>query len=351
MQDGLSQAAPGAYGNVVLDRLCRNACRIIGVEQACILVRDRTDPRLVIVVAARGLDDDVVGRRLAADEGAVGRVLSSGHAVFLDEESRRGLAATHPLAVVRAGAAAPIRAGKRVRGVVWAGTAHAGHTVDENDRMLLCELADLASAALAHSESRARLDGDVQTRVDALAAAIALRDGYTGRHSDEVVDLARKVGARLGFERAALVELGFAARLHDVGKLKVPDEVLNKRGPLRGPELTVMREHAQAGADMLATIPGLQVVATIVRFHHERWDGLGYPDGLRGERVPLASRIIAACDAYRAMTSNRPYRAGVEPEVALAELSRHAGQQFDPAVVETLAGVVEGTRETLPTVA
>lgn len=324
-----------AYGNVMLERLCMTARRVLGVEQTCLLVRDRRDPRLILAVAARGMTSDVVGSRFAADEGAVGRALASGRTVPLESVEPVG-----PLGGGgRAGAAEPIQSVDRTRGVFWVASC-AGRRLDPRDRVLLSELTALAAAALENADARNRLDEDVDSRVEALAGAIALRDGYTGRHSEDVVGLSREVGERLGLDAAALVELGYAARLHDVGKLTVPDSILRKPGPLHGAELRTMQDHAVAGAEMLSRVPGLQVVATIVRFHHEHWDGTGYPEGLRGERIPMASRIISVCDAFRAMTSNRPYRMRIPVIDALTELYRGAGAQFDPKVVDAVADAV-----------
>jgi HD-GYP domain-containing protein (c-di-GMP phosphodiesterase class II) len=180
----------------------------------------------------------------------------------------------------------------------------------------------------------------VAANVAALSAAVDLRDRRTAEHSEDVVALARLVGHMLQLDPAAMIELEFAARLHDVGKIRVPDQVLNKPGPLDREERSVMRCHAAWGAETLSNVAGLEVVATIVRFHHERWDGGGYPDGLRGARIPLASRIIAVCDAFGAMTCDRPYRAGMRPADALGELRDGAGTQFDPGVVDAFCEAV-----------
>jgi HD-GYP domain-containing protein (c-di-GMP phosphodiesterase class II) len=177
--------------------------------------------------------------------------------------------------------------------------------------------------------------------VEALAAAMDMRDRRTAQHSDDVVDLANRVGQLLELEQASLLELEFASRLHDVGKIQVPDAVLNKPGPLDPQENAVIRCHAAWGAETLSRIPGLEAVATIVRFHHERWDGAGYPDGLSGARIPLASRIISVCDAYGAMTCDRPYRAAMSNGEAMREIRAGAGSQFDPAVVTALIEALE----------
>lgn len=179
------------------------------------------------------------------------------------------------------------------------------------------------------------------TQSEVLAVALDARDRYTGSHSERVVQLCRAVGERLGLTSPELAELELVARMHDIGKLGVPDAILNKQGPLDRAEWAVMREHPVWGEQLLRRIPGLEGIATLVRAEHERWDGGGYPDGLSGEQIPLASRIVLVCDAFHAMTSNRPYRQAMSLEQAVSELGEHAGSQFDPRVVEALLQVLE----------
>jgi response regulator RpfG family c-di-GMP phosphodiesterase len=146
--------------------------------------------------------------------------------------------------------------------------------------------------------------------------------------------LAQRVARRLGMSGEQLDELARAAALHDVGKVGVPDAILSKPGPLDPQEWSFMRQHTVLGERILSAAPALRPVATIVRATHERWDGSGYPDGLRGEAIPLAARIVAVCDAFDAMTTDRCYRPAHSLEVAREELRRAAGAQFDPQVVE-----------------
>jgi putative nucleotidyltransferase with HDIG domain len=173
--------------------------------------------------------------------------------------------------------------------------------------------------------------------LDALMAAISHVDEETARHSDRVSRLALRVGRTLGVAGAELVKLELAARLHDIGKIRVPRGLLQKPAALTRAELELIRLHSLWGAEMIAGITGLETVALIVRSHHERFDGHGYPDGLAGERIPIASRIIAACDAYHAMTSDRPYRRALPRAAALRELRRCSGSQFDPRAVTALS--------------
>jgi putative methionine-R-sulfoxide reductase with GAF domain len=331
-----SSFVDSGYGGLVLERLARHTCRIAGVDWACLFVRDVNDPRLVIAAAGHGVSWDLIGTRIGADEGAVGQVLVSGETVMLaDYRTLLGTTVVED-ELPRPGVAVPILSGGTVAGVLCAAIVRFDRHFDDHDVEILTELADLASAAIDHNRMHQHYDATVQAHVEALAAAMDMRDRRTASHAEDVVDLARQVGGLLQLEPASLVELEFAARLHDVGKIQVPDAVLNKPGPLDPEENEVIRRHAGWGGETLARIPGLEAVATIVRFHHERWDGAGYPDGLSGARIPLASRIISVCDAYGAMTCDRPYRRAMASEEALSEIRAGSGTQFDPAVVSAL---------------
>jgi HD-GYP domain-containing protein (c-di-GMP phosphodiesterase class II) len=160
-------------------------------------------------------------------------------------------------------------------------------------------------------------------------------------HVGEVLDAATAVGEAFGLSSDQLEELRVAARLHDVGKLAVPDDVLQKPAPLDPDEWAFIKEHTLIGERILGAAPGWRGVGAVVRATHERWDGAGYPDCLAGADIPLASRIIAVCDAFSAMTSHRPYRLPVSQAQALAELRACAGGQFDPDVVAAFCAVIE----------
>lgn len=173
-----------------------------------------------------------------------------------------------------------------------------------------------------------------------LLRALAKSDAGVYRHSLAVAATARAVGARLGLTGVELARVELGGLLHDVGKVRIPRDVLSKPGPLTPEERRLVRMHPQWGAEMVAGIPELEAVAPIVRLHHERPDGCGYPYGLTGEQIPLAARIVAVCDAYGAMTHGRPYRASLDTEEALCELERHASTQFDPDAVVALTRFV-----------
>jgi diguanylate cyclase (GGDEF)-like protein len=169
----------------------------------------------------------------------------------------------------------------------------------------------------------------------ALAAAVDARDAYVGSHSQRVGEYAAAVSERLGLPRDEIELIRLAGKLHDLGKLAVPEEILRKRGTLTAREREVLERHSQIGHNMLDPL-GIEPVASWVLHHHERWDGDGYPAKLAGERIPLGARIIFAADAFDAMTSNRIYRRALSVEEATEELRRCAGTQFDPVVVRAL---------------
>jgi GAF domain-containing protein len=171
---------------------------------------------------------------------------------------------------------------------------------------------------------------------DAILAAVAARDAYTADHSHAVVDCALAVARQLGLDEAETQEVRQVALLHDIGKIAIPDSVLQKPGPLDEQEQRVMREHPVESERIVAGLPGLQHLAPAVRAEHERFDGTGYPDGLSGDAIPLASRITLVCDAYHAMVSDRPYRAALSLGEARVRIAESAGTQFCPRVAAAL---------------
>lgn len=297
------------YSNVVLERLAQHARAVLGFDEAWIVVRgpDADDP--FAAVAGAGVDPDLIGRRVHA--AALGAVAS-----------------------------APVRAGPYECGAVCVGGRDEQRKLEPEEMALLGELGILAGEALSHHARRELTAGDSRAEIRALVMALAEADGDTYRHSLEVAATATAVGERLGLAATELVEVELGALLHDVGKLRLPPHLIAKPGRLTPAEQRLVRLHPEWGADMVARIPGLEAVALIVRLHHERPDGKGYPHGLARERIPMATRIVSVCDAYGAMTKRRPYSAPLDAEAALGELERHAGTQFDPEVVETLTAIV-----------
>jgi HD-GYP domain-containing protein (c-di-GMP phosphodiesterase class II) len=177
--------------------------------------------------------------------------------------------------------------------------------------------------------------------ITALLMALDARDDYTAEHSSEVLSLVMAVSEDLGLETRETLHTADVALLHDIGKIGIPNEILEKPAPLSEDEWTVMRRHPVIGERILNEVPGFETVANAVRHEHERWDGTGYPDGLKAEEIPVASRIVLACDAYHAMISERPYRDPLSEAQAREQLRTHSGTQFDPGVVDALLAALE----------
>jgi HD-GYP domain-containing protein (c-di-GMP phosphodiesterase class II) len=215
---------------------------------------------------------------------------------------------------------------------------------------LLLPLPLLFVIALTTRERQKRMDQALELSSAYRGTALLLGDvveaddAYTGAHSRDVLDLVLAVADDLQVTGRQRVDAEFAALLHDIGKLRVPAEIINKPGPLTPEERALMNTHTVEGQRMLQRVGGrLAEVGTVVRSCHERWDGGGYPDGLAGAEIPLAARIVCCCDAFSAMTTDRPYRKALSLDEALAELEANAGSQFDPDVVHSLLRLVRHT--------
>jgi putative nucleotidyltransferase with HDIG domain len=193
---------------------------------------------------------------------------------------------------------------------------------------------ELQSLNGALQESNVKLQETQVSIVGALVGALEAKDEYTPGHAAATMAHAIATARQLELSAEETATVQLAALFHDIGKIGVPEQLLKKAGPLGYAEWREVKDHARIGANMLAKIPSLSSVRPAVLGHHERWDGTGYPDRLKGEDIPLAARIVAVCDAFQAMISPRPYRAARTREQAMAELRRSAGTQFDPRVVE-----------------
>jgi putative nucleotidyltransferase with HDIG domain len=317
----------------VLAPLARHASRSTAADGALVVA---LWPRLARVVAAHGSCAERLGAscRLEANE-------PYGDEVVCRLASLRGEGRFVP--AVRSSAARPalrvISVPIRTRAGPW---GWLGVVLERSPQRAegvaatLEDLSQLAAAAIDSAALAAPAERTLDGTVAALGRLLDLRDGYTSQHADQVGELCLGVGRRLGIEEDPGRDLLIAARLHDLGKIGVPDQILHKRGKLTNSEWEVMRCHPGWGAGALEGVPGLAQVAAAVRAHHEYWDGGGYPDGLAGEAIPLAARIIAACDAHHAMTADRPYRRALPPAEARARLTAGSGTQFDPTVVHTL---------------
>jgi HD-GYP domain-containing protein (c-di-GMP phosphodiesterase class II) len=268
------------------------------------------------------------------------------------EAARASLGAGHDPFVVRPDqfeaieldgsyAVAPFSVGGKVGCVV---AALPGSDFGERELRLLGGLAHQAQLAIANASNYEGLEQTFVSTVEALANALEANDEYTSMHARWITDLALRVGDELELDKRGLKRLELGALLHDIGKIGIPSNILSKPGRLTAEERALIETHPELGERIIAPIDRLQEVRTIVRHCHERWDGRGYPDKIAGEEIPLESRIVFVCDAYHAMTTDRPYRKRLSHPEAVRRLREGAGSQFDARVVEVCVTVLSELR-------
>ncbi len=229
----------------------------------------------------------------------------------------------------------PVLVDGEVWGVLNIEATDAG-ALTEADAVLVEAIATSFGVAVHRAQLVADLEGAFTTTLAALTSTVEAKDDYTACHGEDVAVLAERVALRMSLSSPQARDVRYAAMLHDLGKVAVPSEILLKPGPLTDEEWVTMRSHAAIGGELVARIDAFAHLAPAVRASHERWDGGGYPDGLAGDAIPLAARIIAACDTYDAIVTDRPYRPARTPQEACEELGRVAGAQLDADVVDAL---------------
>jgi putative nucleotidyltransferase with HDIG domain len=233
----------------------------------------------------------------------------------------------------------PLRTPRKMLGVLHLDRGPLQEPFSRDDLYLADALAANVSAGIESAQLLRRQREMFLSTITVLAQAIELKDDYTGLHTSRVTRYAESLARRLGVSNEELDLIRFGTPLHDIGKIGISDAILQKPGKLTPEEFEIMKTHTTEGACMLETYPDLAPILPIVRSHHERWDGQGYPDGLAGEAIPRLARIVAVADTFDAMTSDRPYRKGLSFEVALAEIARQSGKQFDPECAKAFLAI------------
>jgi len=204
----------------------------------------------------------------------------------------------------------------------------------DSARQLERYAADLRETFKSERDRAQQLTRSYMATVRALSNAVEARDAYTGKHAERVTLFAIEIARELGLPAPDTPEVEFGFLLHDVGKLAIPDSILFKPGPLTTEERAMMSRHTIVGAEIMRDIEFLAEASKVVRSHHERWDGNGYPDGLAGEQIPLNARVFAVADVFDALTTNRPYRVALSFEQACSMIEEESGSHFDPQVVD-----------------
>ncbi len=236
-------------------------------------------------------------------------------------------------------AALPVAAKGRKRGVLLLCNKRGGPFTEDDTRLLLA-IGQHAGLAMENARLHDELSEAYAATIAVLADAIQAKDAYTRGHCEGVSSMAVEVARRLELSDEQLEQVRYAALLHDVGKIGIPDGILLKPSKLMPEEFSIIQKHPQIGRDIVARVSALSALSEVILHHHEKWDGSGYPAGLAGEGIPLLARIVCAVDAFDAMTTPRPYRTAVDGAQAVEEMRRCAGTQFDPRIVELVADIV-----------
>ncbi|MGE0479784.1 MAG: HD-GYP domain-containing protein [Phycisphaerae bacterium] len=325
-------------------RIVDETARALHCGRVSLLLLDENAERFTLV-ASHGLPGALHDVTIPVRGSIAGRAVTGDDGVFVRDivdapelaGMSRGSYDSRAFAVIRV----PLQARGRALGVLCV-TERAGPAeFNARDRKLLEAISALGASALMNCRLHAAMERQVIGTIEALASAVDAKDHYTHHHSRRVAELCLAMARRLDLDGSISErEIELAALLHDAGKIGVPDAILAKTGPLSREEYEVVKSHARLGAEIIGRAEGMQRVADAILHHHERYDGAGYPDGLAGDAIPIAARLIAVADAFDCLTTDRPYHQGIGADAALAELQRSAGAHFDPTVVAAFAAAL-----------
>jgi diguanylate cyclase (GGDEF)-like protein len=320
--------------DAVVDRIVELSARTVGSPRASVWFQEATGGE-IRVRATHGYSDLDRERlaRMHFDHEAAEALFSVKEPFVVTDEQREAMTGTKDVGMGKPFAVAPLTLDGGRLGCIAVAASEDGD-FSERQLRLLAGVAHQAKLALTNAGNFRSLEKTFLETVEALANALEANDEYTSSHARWITDLSLKVGSGLGLDTRALKRLELGALFHDIGKIGIPEAILSKPGPLTAEERKLVEKHPELGERIIAPIDRLEEVRPIVRHCHERFDGTGYPDRKSAEDIPIESRIILVCDAYHAMTTDRPYRKRLPKEEALRRLDEGAGTQFDPDVVE-----------------
>lgn len=343
----------------LLEMILQMALLQTGATCGSILLKDDSGRHLRIVSSV-GLSEDIVRSvRLRVGDGIAGKVAETGKPVLvanIDEHPEFSKLARQyrdksfmsvPLAHNESVLSVPVKAPNRIIGVLNVHRKCDGTHFTENELRLLCILANQAAVSIENARLIDDLENTYMNAFGSMALLLEAKDPYTQGHTERVTGLCEDLGGMLDVDESELHNLKMGARLHDIGKMGIHESILNKPGKLSEEEWLVVREHPVVADRVLAPILFLQGARPIVRGHHERIDGRGYPDGLTGEELSLGQKIIIVADAYDAMNSSRSYRAALSEDEIRHEFQANVDSQFDGDVVRALFDILNMTNNAL----
>lgn len=328
----------------VLERVIDEIIRIMNAERGFIMLYNPQDE--LEFQAARGMDRLTIDKPDFQVSKSIIRRVEQDKIPLLTNNAQKeddfGQQRSIVLLKLRSVLCVPMLLKERVLGIIYIDNSMQTGAFSEHDRDLLVAIAANAAVAIENARLYEEIRDAYDTTLEGWAHALELRDKETEGHSARVVELSLLLGREMGLSEEDLLHLKRGALLHDMGKMAIPDRILLKTGPLNPDEWDEMHRHPELAYQFLNNIAYLRKALDVPYCHHEKWDGTGYPRGLKASEIPLLARIFSVVDVWDAITSDRPYRAGMSKEEAIEHLYLQAGRHFDPLVVEAFINVVKG---------
>lgn len=327
----------------LMDIIIREASKYTGAERASLMLMNREDGSLSLK-ASMGVDIDMTDTvKIRPGEGIAGRVAENMTPLLLDERMDLDPALQEMMnkREIRSALCMPIIIKGELLGVLNLAKVTEGRPFTHSDMEMVSVLCGQAGIAIENARLYEKVEGSYIGIIATLASTIEARDPYTAGHAIRMAEYCRSIAVELGIDDHFVETVYRAALLHDIGKIGIPDHILLKLSSLTDDEYRIMKGHPEIGVKILEGLEDFREVGSIIRHHHEYYNGNGYPNGLGGEDIPLGSRVIAVADAFEAMTTTmRPYRKAIQPVEAVEELTRMSGIQFDPRVVKAFISIL-----------
>jgi len=345
--DNMGKATESINSTLDLDRLL-DIILEMGAQmlnaQGCSLLLIDEEKKCLNFTAASGVKKEVVkGMSLELGEGIVGSVAEKAESIIVNDIEKDNRFSTKIDRVTQIPTkkliCVPMKIADRVIGVLEVVNKLDNQRFTQRDLDILAKLSQQAAIAINKAQLYTDLDDLFFSTIKAIAESIEFKDPYTRGHCERIRRFSVSVAQEMKLSPADIKDMEIAALLHDLGKIGVPESILKKVEKLNDEDWKVIKKHPAIGAEILSSIKQFKSIVPIVRHHHERMDGKGYPDGLKADQIPLKSKIIAVCDAFDAMTSERVYRRGVSDEEAIEELKRNIGSQFDGSCVDAFINI------------
>lgn len=338
----------------IIEKTTRVTKKLLGTQASSVLLRDEKTEELYFRVVDSDKSDKIKEIRIPINKGIAGYTARTGRPLIVNDVS------VHPEFyssvdeksgfVTKSIISAPIRPFNKIIGVIEAVNKVKETKFTENDLQILETIGNILGVNLISSILYQKLNRVSTNIIKSLITALEARDEYTKGHSLRVQTYSVKIARNLKLPNKKIRQVELSSILHDIGKIGIPDTILRKPSMLTDEEYDLIKKHPIIGYNILSSIEGLEEILDGIKYHHERFDGKGYPEGLKGKDIPLIARIIAVADTFDAITSDRPYRKGLPTEYALEEIKKVKGTQLDPEIVDTFLTSFSNTEESLPRV-